>query len=331
MPKFGKKKKNEPDITDEFGGMSSGEEDDGSDGSDGSDDEGPIYKVADEDGQVALDPPVRYQARRKAKIRIMSALDSDEVGDVEKDTWITVTHTMEVDGILRLRFKLGWAGYKTAKGYNLFIREGEEDEGVQYYRLAKKEADIRKEPAADAEVVGKLSKNDIFQALEVAVPEDKYAGKHAYKKQRYVKMHEGWVSTHKCEDKLLAKEVVGVVEKTLLEEEFINDPALAEQRAKKAEEAEKQAKIDAKNAKKGGKARAAEAKKEMSAIMAFQKDLSALLASMPECCEEECKEKLEACGTKAAEEKKKLAAEMSGKSTDAQAEEGEPPEPEPAK
>ena len=48
----------------------------------------------------------------------------------------------------------------------------------------------------------------------------------------------------------------------MLEEEFINDPALAEQRAKKAEEAEKQAKIDAKNAKKGGKARAAEAKKD---------------------------------------------------------------------
>ncbi len=326
MPKFGKKKKNEPDITDEFGGLGSEEEssDDGS--GEESDDDAPVYKVQDEDGQVALEPPVRYQARKKAKIRLTSATDSDQVGEMEKDAWITVTHTKEVDGVVRLRFVRGWVGHKTSKGFNLFISEAEEDEGVQFMRLVKKEADIRKEAAPESEVVGKLTKNDIFQVLETVAPTDKYKGKHTYKKLAYIRMHEGWVSTHACEDKVMAKEVVGVQEKVLLENEQINDPERAAARAAKAEEAAKQAKLDAKKNQKGAKARAVQIKKELAALEQFQSSLSALLAGIPECCDEECKAKLEACGKAAADEKKKLGLELSGK-----AEEGVPPEPEPEK
>jgi len=332
MPKFGKKKKaDEPSITDEFGGLDS-EEDDDSDGSGGddSDDDAPIYKVADEDGQEVLDPPVKYQARKKAKIRIMSAMDSDEVGEIEKDAFIMVTHTMEVDGILRLRFARGWTSYKSTKGFNLLLSEVEE---LPHYKLTKKEGEIRKEADPESEVVGKLSKNDIFEVLEMIDPADKYGGKYAYKKQKYIRMHEGWVSTHRCEDKMMGKEKTGVTEKTNLEEDRIFDPEGDAKREAEAIAAAKQAKIDAKANKKGGKARVTEAKKELAAMEAFQKDLSALLASMPAGCEEECKAKLEACGKAAADEKKKLAKEIggSGKSTDATAEEGEPPEPEPAK
>ena len=316
-----RKKKDEPDITDEFGGMDSEEESSEGSGEEASDDDAPIYKVADEDGQVALEPPVKYQARRKAKIRIMSAMDSDEVGELNPDAWITVTHTKEVDGVVRLRFIRGWVGHKTTKGYNLFISEAEEDGGAQFMKLVKKEADIRKEADPASEVVGKLAKNDIFEVLEVASPADKYKGKHSYKKQQYVRMHQGWVSTHRCEDKLMAKEVVGVQEKTLLQEEYISDPAREAARAKKAEEDAKQAKIDAKKNQKLAKGKAAETKKEIAALEQFQTNLSALLAAMPECCEEDCKAKLEACGAAAAEQKKKLAKAISGK-----AEEGVPPE-----
>lgn len=324
MPKFSRKKKdNEPDITDEFGGVGS-EEESGDDSAPESDDDAPVYKVQDEDGQVALEPPVRYQARKKAKIRLMSSTESEQVGEIEKDTWITVTHTKEVDGVVRLRFIRGWVGHKTSKGFNIFISEADEDEGVQYMRLVKKEADIRKEADPESEVVGKLTKNDIFEVLETAAPTDKYKGKHAYKKQAYIRMHGGWVSTCRCEDKVLAKEVVGVQEKVLLEEELIQDPERDAARAAKAEEAAKQAKLDAKKNKKGGKTRAAEIKKEIAALEQFQASLSALLANIPESCDEECKAKLEACGEAAADEKKKLGMELSGK-----AEEGVPPEPEP--
>ena len=172
MPKFGKKKKGEPDITDEFGGLSSAEESDDGSGSDGEDSEGddaPIYKVADEDGQVALDPPVRYQARSKAKIRITSAVDSDEVGIIEKDEWITVTHTKDVNGQCRLRFIRGWTSYKSKSGYNLMLKEGEENS--HYKQLPGKEIDIRKEADPSSEVVGKVMKLSIFEALEVQTPE----------------------------------------------------------------------------------------------------------------------------------------------------------------
>lgn len=332
MPKFGKKKKkNEPDVTDEFGGMSSEEDD--SDGSDGSDDDdgAPIYKVADEDGQVVLETPMKYQARKKSKIRIMSAMDSAEVGELEKDAFIVVTHTLEVDGgILRLRFDRGWTSYKSTKGFNLLLSEKEE---LPHYKLTKKEADVRKDADPESEVVGKLSKNDIFEVLEMIDPEDKYGGKYAYKKQKYIRMHQGWVSTMKCEDKMMGKEKTGVVEKTLMEEDRIFDPEGDAKREAEAVAAAKQAKIDAKAGKKGGKTRITEAKKELAAMTQFQKDLSSLLANMPAGCEEECKAKLEACDKAAADEKKKLAVEIggSGKSTDEPAEEGEPPEPEPEK
>ena len=322
MPKFGRKKKGgEPDITDEFGGLSAEEESDEEAEAEASDDDAPIYKVQDEDGQVALEPAIRYQARKTANIRLTSASDGEEVGKIEKDAWITVTHTKEVDGEVRLRFVRGWARHKTAKGYNVFISEAEEDAGVTFMKLAKKEADIRKEADPESEVVGKLSKNDIFQVLESVKPKEKYKGKHAYKKLKYVRMHEGWVSTHRCEDTLMAKEVIGVTEKRLLESEFIADPEREAARAKKAEADAKQAQLDAKKNQKLAKARGAEIKKEISAIEQFQGSLSALLANMPECCQEECKAKLEACGQAAADYQKKLAMEMSGK-----AEEGVPPE-----
>jgi hypothetical protein len=328
MPKFGKKKKKGgPDITDEFGGLSSEESGSENEAGDESDEEeAPIYNVADEDGQVVVDPPMKYQARKKAKIRLMSAMDSPEVGEILKDEFIMVTHTMEVDGILRLRFVRGWTSYKSTKGFNLLLSEKEE---IQHYKLTKKEGNVRKEADPESEVVGKLSKNDIFEVLEMLNPPDKYLGKHAYKKQKYIRMHQGWVSTHRCEGKTLGKEVVGVTEKTNLEEDSIFDPEGDAKREAEAIGAAKQAKIDEKEAKKGGKARIGEAKKEMAAVEQFQKDLSAIMAAMPEGCEEECKEKLEACGLAAAEEREKLAREIgaSGGSKDQVLEEGEPPEP----
>lgn len=329
MPAFGRKKKGEPDITDDFGGMGSEDESSGDESGEQSDDDAPIYKVQDEDGQVELAKPVRYQARRKTKIRLMSDIGSDEVGEIEPDTWISVTHTKELDGVTRLRFIRGWVGHTNSKGYNLFISEAEEDEGVSFLRCTKKDVDIRKEASLDSEVVGKLSKGDIFTPLETIKPAGKYKGKHSFKKMKLVRMHAGWVSTHLCEDNIVAKEVVGVKENLALKEEFIQDPERAVARAKAAEEAAKQAKIDAKQNQKKGKARAAEIKKEISALEAFQANLSSLLAAMPGCCEEECKAKLEACDAAATDQKKKLLREMSGKSTDPAAEEGVPPEPEP--
>ncbi len=305
MPKFGKKKKGEPDITDEFGGLSSAEESDAS-GSDGEseEDDAPIYKVADEDGQVALDPPVRYQARNKAKIRITSAVDSDEVGVLEKDEWITATHTMDVNGQCRLRFIRGWTSYKSKSGYNLMLKEGEENS--HYKQLPGKEIDIRKEADPASEVVGKMMKLSIIEALEVQTPEGST-------NLQYVRMFEGWVSTHTVSDKMIGGVKKGVIETPNLAIETIYDPEGDARREREAIAAAKQAKIDEKKAKKDGKKNKkqglAATKTELAAVQAFEANISKVLASLPESLGEQ-KAHLEACKNSALEQAERLQKEV---------------------
>ena len=170
---------------------------------------------------MVLDAPVRYQARSKAKIRITSAVDSDEVGIIEKNEFITVTHTKDVNGQLRLRFPRGWTSYKSAKGYNLMLMENEEKS--HYKQVPGNEIDIRKEMDPASEVVGQLQKLCIFEALEVKEPEDKNDGKFTYTSLRYVKMFNGWVSTHVVTDKMVGGVKKGIVETEVLAVEGLHD------------------------------------------------------------------------------------------------------------
>lgn len=301
MPKFGKKKKGEdPDITDEFGGLSSAEESESGSDAEDEDDDAPIYKVADEDEQVALDPPVRYQARSKAKIRITSAVDSDEVGVLEKDEWITATHTKDVNGQCRLRFNRGWTSYKSKSGYNLMLKEGEENS--HYRQLPGKEIDIRKEADPASEVVGKLMKLSIIEALEVQTPEGST-------NLQYVRMSEGWVSTHTVTDKLVGGVKKGEIETPNLAIEKIYDPEGDARREKEAIAAAKQAKIDGKKAKKDGKKNKkqglAATKTELAAVAAFAASISKALDALPESLEGQ-KADLEACKKSALEQAERL-------------------------
>lgn len=305
MP-LGRKKKNEPDITNDFGGMESEEDESGSDAQ-SSDDDAPIYKVADEDGQVALDPPVRYQARSNAKIRIMSAVDSNEVGIIEPNQWITVTHTKDVNGQCRLRFVRGWTSYKSKSGYNLMLKEGEEN--PHYKLLPDKEIDIRKEADPASEVVGKLSQLCIIEALEVLTPEDKAEGGFAYIDQRYVKISAGWVSTHAITDKLVGGSKKGIVETACLATERVYDPEGDARREKEAIAAAKQAKLDAKKAKKDGKRNKkqglAATKAELAEVQAFSANVEKTLATLPESLAER-KADLELCCKSASDQIERL-------------------------
>ena len=320
MPKMGKKKKNEPDITNEFG-FGSEEDDESSDEEGGSDDDdgAPIYKVVDEDGQEALVPPVRYQARSKAKIRITSAVDSDEVGVIEKNEFITVSHTKDVNGQLRLRFPRGWTSYKSAKGYNLMLKEGEEN--THYKQRPGKEIDIRKEMDPASEVVGKMQKLTIIEALEVKEPEDKHDGKYAYASLKYVKMHAGWISTHEVTEKMVGGVVKGIVETANVDIEGLHDPEGETKRAAEAVEAAKAAKIaekeakklgkqEQKGAKKGAKAGLKETKAEYDTTKAFVDGLTKTIASLPPSLEETMKADLETCAATAKKELKRLETEM---------------------
>ena len=317
---MGKKKKNaEPDITDEFG-FGSEEDEESSDEEEGSDeDDAPIYKVADEEDQVVLDAPVRYQARSKAKIRITSAVDSDEVGIIEKNEFITVTHTKDVNGQLRLRFPRGWTSYKSAKGYNLMLMENEEKS--HYKQVPGNEIDIRKEMDPASEVVGQLQKLCIFEALEVKEPEDKNDGKFAYTSLRYVKMFNGWVSTHVVTDKMVGGAKKGIVETEVLAAEGLHDPegdkkraAEAIEAAKAAKKAEKEGKKlgkqEAKGAKKGAKAGLKETQAELTTTKAFADGLAKTLSMLPASLEESMKKEMEACVATANAEVKRLSKEV---------------------
>ena len=338
MPSFGKKKKKDADLDSGFGDMESSEEESGS-GSDeeSSDDDAPIYKVEDEPGQEELDPPVKYQARKKAKIRLKSAVDSDEVGTIAVDQFIMVTHTMDVDGQLRLRFNKGWTSLKTAKGYQLMMTRGD----ATYYKTTKKDVKVRKEADPESEVVGTIDKGSIFEVLETQEPDpssDFWAG-HKPKKSKLVKMHEGWVITHAVEPKKLAGEIVGIDEKKQMDVEKFNDPEGDKKLAAEAAAAAKQAKVDAKAGKKADKAAAkkeaadlkamqAQLNTDIKSVAAFEKQLTSLLASMPELCVEGCAADIEKCKKTAAAKKKELSDKLKASGGSQDAEEGEPPEPE---
>ena len=307
-----KKKKDEPDITDEFGGLSSEEEEEEEEVRAASDEDEPIYKVADEDGQVALDPPVRYQARSKAKIRILSAVDSDEVGAIEKNDWILVTHTKDVNGQCRLRFNRGWTSYKSAKGYNLMLMEGEKN--THYKQLPGKEIDIRKSADPASEIVGKVQKLSILEALEVTTPAEQYKGKFPYTDQRYVRMSEGWVSTHEVADKMVGGVLRGIVETPCLAVEAVYDPEGDARREREAVEAAKQAKLAEQQAKKDKKKNKkqglAATKADLAATQAFEANLSKALESLPAFLEEQ-KTSLEECRKTASQQIERLQKEVS--------------------
>ena len=305
-----KKKKGEPDITDEFGGLSSEEEEE-EEVRAASDEDEPIYKVADEDGQVDLDPPVRYQARSKAKVRILSAVDSDEVGAIEKNEWILVTHTKDVNGQCRLRFNRGWTSYKSAKGYNLMLMEGEKNS--HYKQLPGKEIDIRKAADPASEVVGKVQKLSILEALEVTTPAEQYKGKFPYTGQQYVRMSEGWVSTHAVADKMVGGVLRGVVETPCLAVEAVHDPEGDARREREAVEAAKQAKLDEQQAKKDRKKNKKQGlvatKADLAATQAFEANLSKALESLPEFLGEQ-KTGLEECRKTALQQVERLQKEV---------------------
>jgi hypothetical protein len=317
-----KKKKDEPDLTDEFGGIESEEEDDSGEDGSGSDDDAPIYKVADEDDQVALDPPVKYQARTKAKIRITSAVDSDEVGIIEKNGFITATHTKDVNGQVRLRFNRGWTSYKSAKGYNLMMKEGEENPHYkQVPRPEGKEIDIRKEADPASEVVGKLQKLSIFEALEVKDPESPADEKFPTEKLKYVRLFAGWVSTHEVSDKMVGGVKKGITETACLVEEKVHDPEGDARREKETLDAAKQAKLAEKQAKKAGKQEAKQEKKkgkqglsatktELASVQAFDANLAKALAALPATLEESMKADLQACKTTSAAQVERLQKEV---------------------
>ena len=76
------------------------------------------------------------------------------------------------------------------------------------------------------------------------------------------------------------------------------------------------------------KAQQAQLNTDIKAVAAFEKQLTSLLASMPELCVEGCAADIEKCKKTAAAKKKELSDKLKASGGSQDAEEGEPPEPE---
>lgn len=174
MPKFGKKKKKDDDgagaMTSDFDFPSEEEEE-------SSDEEGvPGLEIVDEEGQEAVDPPIRYMALRKCKLHIRSEVDSEEVGGLEKGNVLLATHTKVQNGITRIRCERGsplpgkgrpsgWVSLTKEDGSLCLIAEDLEN---RVYKVVAESATVRNGPGrTDPKAKETLPKNMIFECLEL--------------------------------------------------------------------------------------------------------------------------------------------------------------------
>ena len=77
-------------------------------------------EIVDEEAQTEIDT-MRYMVCSKANVRQGSGMDTEPLGMLKKGEVLEVTHTKEVDGKIRLRFKLGWVSAFSADGYTTLM------------------------------------------------------------------------------------------------------------------------------------------------------------------------------------------------------------------
>ena len=73
---------------------------------------------------------------------------------------ITVSHTTQIDGNTRLRFKRGWSSLVGKNGNALFISQ---DDEATHFKVVADKLEVRADAKDDSEVVGELKKNDIVR------------------------------------------------------------------------------------------------------------------------------------------------------------------------
>lgn len=98
----------------------------------------------EDDGTAPLDDPdqvpntgqARYMALKTATVRQGSAMDSMEVAQLDRYQVVTVTHTVDVEGTVRLRTRAGWVSLTGPAGRSIMVNESNRN---RHYRV-KREA-----------------------------------------------------------------------------------------------------------------------------------------------------------------------------------------------
>ena len=88
----------------------------------------------DDPEQLPNAGPGKYMALKTVKVRQSSALDSMEVAQLERYQAVTVTHTVEVEGSMQLRTRVGWVSLTSPAGWSMMVAETNRN---RHYRVKR--------------------------------------------------------------------------------------------------------------------------------------------------------------------------------------------------